>query len=416
MSTQNITLKTAPFQFGNFTPLQYQPQVADTGILRDSLTKIESRRREANATNDEYINKMNTIRNALDPSEYANFDEEFKNISNKIGELIDLGDSGEAIRLANTLGRDMAKDPKWMNKAKVKEQRDKWLQDAKAAGYSELTLRRMESENPYYDDGSGTFKHGTYHRVIPVADMLNITVGKTRTRHTGTSSTRETTGPTFSKDGKLISNPLSDNNTLDPNAKLLYESSSTTSNTSNVTELNKEDLYNTFKELSKTNEFNFSLRQLYTDNQWLYTEAERILNDPNASEKDKKQAMQDKQSALAAIGDENGFIPADDINNEDVFNKWVDRFAKQYFKVVSYRHTDTGSTTRRGISYNIGKSSQSGSGSGNGSGNSSLLSSLYPSGGTTGSYYAGEGEYSSDYDNGQPSATPSAGMKDVKSN
>lgn len=415
MSIQNITLKTAPFQFGNLTLSQYQQPVADTGILRDSLTKIESRRREANATNDEYINKMNTIRNALDPSEYADFDKEFKNISNKIGELIDLGDSGEAIRLANTLGRDMAKDPKWMNKAKVKEQRDKWLQDAKAAGYSELTLRRMESENPYYDDGSGTFKHGTYHRVIPVADMLNIAVGKTSTRHTGTSSTRETTGPTFSKDGKLISNPLLDNNTLDPTAKLLYDSSSTISNSFNVTELNEKDLYNTFKKLSKTNEFNFSLRQVYTDNQWLYTEAERILNDPNASERDKKQAMQDKQSALAAIGDENGFIPADDINNEDVFNKWVDKFAKQYFKVVSYRHTDTGSTIRSGISYNIGKSSNSRSNSGSDSGNSSLLSSLYPSGGTTGSYYAGEGEDSSD-DSGQPSAAPSAGMKDVKSN
>ena len=155
MPTPTISLKTIPFQFTESQPIAYEQPVADHRILQDALATQENRRREANQTRNAYETSIKAIRDTLDSSEYATFDKEFKEVSDRIGNLINLGDYGEAIRLANTVGHDMANDPKWQNKAQVKAQRDKWLQEMKQRGYDKYTMRMIEDENPYYDDNTG---------------------------------------------------------------------------------------------------------------------------------------------------------------------------------------------------------------------------------------------------------------------
>lgn len=409
MAIQTLSLKTAPLQFAEFKPVVYQQQVADKNILRDSLSRVEARRREANASKDSYIASVNAIRDVLDPSEYAGFDEEFKNVSNRIGELIELGDSGEAIHLANTVGRDMATDPKWKNKAQVKAQRDEWLKEAKSSGFDSVTIRRMEEENPYYDDNTGKFNHGTYNKVIPFSDIINMAVGRTPNRQSSNTTSTTTSGDTFSKDGKTTTNPLTKDKTLDTSASLLYSSSTSKTNGVNITELKEEDMYNTFKQLITEPSVNASLRQQFSDMQWLYAKSNSILEDPTASERDKLQAERDKQTALDMLQGEDGFLILGNENDEETFDAWVENNAKKYFKNAAYRHVSTQTSKTDTIDYNTGTKSGSGSDSDTTSGTN--VSDYGP--GTTSGYLAVEDD--SNKTNGSTNAAPSAAMKNVKS-
>ena len=100
--------------------------------------------------------------------------------------------------------------------------------------------------------------------------------------------------------------------------------------------------------------------------QYTYLKANEILEDPNATEEQKRQAAQDKQVALEALEGENGFLIKGDLDKEEVFDKWVDKQAQDYFKTVQYKHTSTESRSSTDIDYNIGSSSSSGSGNGGG--------------------------------------------------
>lgn len=361
MATPTLSLKTSPFQFSEFKPLVYQQELADKNILRDSMNKLESRRREANQTRNAYEASIKAIRDTLDPSEYNTFDKEFQEISDRIGNLIELGDSGEAIRIANTAAHDMANDPKWQNKAQVKAQRDKWLQEMKQRGYDSYTMRMIEDKNQYYDDGTGKFNHVDYAQPLPLADMWNIAVSRTPTHQDTKGGTTQSSSYGFSKDGKKVNTPLTKDNTIDPNVSMLYKTQSTVGGSTSTTELKAEDIYNTFKQLAKTSEFNGALRLRFDTMQYTYLKANEILEDPNATEEQKRQAAQDKQVALDALEGENGFLIKGDLDKEEVFDKWVDKQAQDYFKTVQYKHTSVTSNTANDIDYNIGSSKSDGS-------------------------------------------------------
>lgn len=350
MAIHTMTLKTAPLQFAEFKPIIYQQQVADKNILRDSLNKIEARRREANANKDAYIQSVSEIRDALDPTEYANFDKEFSTISNRIGELIELGDSGEAIRVATTAGRDMANDPKWKNKIQVKKQRDKWLADAKAAGYDDLTLRRMEDENPYQDNGDGVFKHLEYHKVYPLTDIAQVVISRTPTQQNTSGGTHTTGGDYFinSKTGEVLNTPLLNGKEVNPNlAGMSYSRQHSVGGSTSITELRTEDLYNTWKEIIKQPEYNYSLRQEFGNQLWAYKKAYQTFNNPNSSEEERKRAYNDMQVATQALQLESGFIlkPHSFEEQEEAFNKYTDLRFKELFKRAAYKHVSTQSDT-----------------------------------------------------------------------
>lgn len=367
MALPTMTLKTAPLQFAEFKPLVYQQQVADKNILRDSLNKIEARRREANANKDAYIQSVSEIRDFLDPTEYANFDKEFNNIYNRIGELIELGDSGEAIRVATTAGKDMANDPKWKNKIQVKKQRDKWLADAKASGYDDLTLRRMDKENPYQDNGDGVFKHLEYHKVYPLTDIGQVVISRTPTQQNTSGGTNTIGGDYFidSKTGKVSNTPLVDGKTVNPNlAGMSYSRQHSVGGSTSVTELRTEDLYNTWKEIIKQPEYNYSLRQEFSNQIWAYNDAYKTFNDPNSSEEERKIAYNDMQVATKALQLESGFLlkPHSFEEQEEAFNKYADLRFKELFKRAAYKHVSTQSNTSDVVNWGGAGTSSSGSG------------------------------------------------------
>ena len=406
MATPTLSLKTTPFQFSEFRPVAYQQEVADVNILRDSMNKIESRRREANQMRASYSSAISAIRDTLDPSEYAKFDEEFNEVSNRIGELIELGDTGEAIHLANTIGHDMANDPKWKNKAQVKSQRDKWVQEMKQRGYDSYTMRMIEDKNPYYDDGTGKFNHVEYAQPMALADMWNIAVSRTPPHQDSKGSTTQSSSYGFSKDGKKVNTPIKDN-AIDPNVSMLYKTQTTVGGSNTITELKAKDIYNTFKQLAKTSEFNGALRLRFDTMQYTYLKANEILEDPNATEEQKRQAAQDKQVALDALEGENGFLIKGDLDKEEVFDKWVDKQAQDYFKTVQYKHTSTESRSSNDIDYNLGSSSSSGSSGGGIFG--TLISSIL--GNPTTQSYTAVGK---DQDN-TVQVQPSSRLKNVQS-
>ncbi len=357
MEIPSLTLKTAPFQFAEFKPLAYQQEVADKNILRQSLNQIEIRRREANAMAEDIATKKDAARALLDPSEFANFDKEFEEVSDRINDMIALGDTGTAIQLANTIGRDMAHDVKWQNKARVKAERDKWLNEAKNSGYSALTLRRMEAENPYYDDGTGDFKHKEYEKDIPLPDIMRVVISNTKVHQSGSSSEVRNTSYGFNKNGKTVSSPIGQGNKIDDNIDLLYKTSTSRGGGINITELKEQDIIDTFKELSRSKEFAGSLRQTFDNLQWLYKEADKVLNDPNSTPDQIKKAIMDKEQAMDGLRDNNGFIINGDAWNEDVYDQWIDMTAKHYASLAAYKHVSTSSSKSNDIDYNVASAS-----------------------------------------------------------
>lgn len=409
MAIPNLTLKVAPFQFAEFKPLVYQQPVADTAIMRDSFNKREARRREANALAEDKLNTIKAIRGVLDPSEYSNFDKEFQELSDRAGELIALGDSGAAITLMNSAGRDMANDPKWQNKAQVKLQRDAWIDEAKKSGFSDITIRRMKKENPYYDDGTGTFKHAEYSRVIPFTDLFSIAVSKTHVDQNTTNNTRSGDSYGFSKDGQTVSSPIAKDKTIDPNVNFLYKSTYSNTNNISINELKEEDIYKTFQLLIKEPTINASLRQQFGDMQWLYNEANSVLNDPNSTDTQRTQAEQDMRTALDALEGENGFLILGDVNNEEVFDKWVTHMSKAYFKNAAYRDVSITTGRSSGMDYG-GGSHRSSSGGGNGIN----LSDLSPKNSATSPSYIVQEKIRNIY-NSLNLNTPSASMQEIVS-
>lgn len=411
MPTPTLSLKTTPFQFAEFKPIMYQQELADKNILRDSMNKLESRRREANQTRNAYEASIKAIRDILDPSEYGTFDKEFQEISDRIGNLIELGDSGEAIRIANTAAHDMANDPKWQNKAQVKAQRDKWLQEMKQRGYDSYTMRMIEDKNQYYDDGTGKFNHVDYAQPLPLADMWNIAVSRTPTHQDTKGGTTQSSSYGFSKDEKKVNTPLTKDNAIDPNVSMLYKTQSTVGGSTSTTELKAEDIYNTFKQLAKTSEFNGALRLRFDTMQYTYLKANEILEDPNATEEQKRQAAQDKQVALDALEGENGFLIKGDLDKEEVFDKWVDKQAQDYFKTVQYKHTSVTSNTANDIDYNLGSSRSGGSKSIG----QRILDYIMPSADGDSQSYTGIDTPSAGRSTNSVQVQPSGGMQNVQS-
>lgn len=353
MELPKLTLKTAPMQFAEFKPIVYEQQVADTGILRESLNKVEARRREANSLKDQKLEVIKNIRNVLDPSEYANFDKQVGELSNRLNELISFGDTGGAIALANNAGSAMANDPTWQNKAMVKAERDKWIAEAKQAGFDSVTIRRMEEENPYYDDGSGKFKHGDYYKSISVTDFLNLIARTTPTRQDAKGSTISRTGQTFSKDGKVISSPVTSDNTIDPNANLLSQATNSSSSTVSINELREIDMYNLFEVIRKDSSLNRGLRTNFRDMQYLYKKSKQILDNPYATEEERQRASDDLNTALESLEGEDGYIINGDADDNEVFDKWIENSARKYFKNVAYKHTSVTTSDTKSIGYNV---------------------------------------------------------------
>ena len=194
-----MSLKTVPIQFAEFKPVQYTPQIADSTLLAKSLSMQEARAEKARSALGSTDTLLNGIRNAINPEEYTWFENQANDIRKKIDDQIALGNTETAIKFAQEAGRDLARSVDMNNKVKANAIYQQELNKIKSGAYSELTKRRWEDTNTYYDNGTGNWKAKNFIPVkdISVSDVWANAVAKTPTRSKSSggnrSDTKETT-------------------------------------------------------------------------------------------------------------------------------------------------------------------------------------------------------------------------------
>ena len=103
-----------------------------------------------------------------------------------------------------------------------------------------------------------------------------------------------------------------------------------------------------FKDMLKDDNIIGALRQQYDNMIWLYNQANSVLNNPNATEEELKQARADLDVATSSLSNKDGFIY---VGNDENFNAWINAQAEQYFEDSEYRHTATSSNSSVTTSY-----------------------------------------------------------------
>ena len=361
-----MTLKTAPIQFAEFKPTQYTPQIADSTLLAKSLSMQEARAKDARTTLGNTDTLLNGIRNTINPEEYTWFENQANDIRKKIDEQITLGNTETAIRFAQEAGRDLARSTDMQNKVRANTVYQQELNRIKKGNYSELTKRRWEDSNTYYDDGTGTWdaKNFIPTKDISVSDVWAAAVAKTPTRNNTTSRNNSTTsqtlvdkaGNSIDADGKpikgLITETVDGKTTTTINNNVLGTAKTTTSSTNSSFGYNsksKEDIMNIFNDLMKDPNIFTGVKQQYDNLVWLYDKSTNIINNPNSTPEQIKQAKTDLLTAQSSLEDNDGFLHKD---NEDYFNTWVQKQANRYAEHSKFYNTSTSRGSTNSESYN----------------------------------------------------------------
>lgn len=179
----NMSLKQATFNQGSFTPATYTPQMADMNILANSLSKMEARQEKAaekqGAVDSALAKVESQLHNDKDTQQwFSNYKD---NIQKQIQSQIDVGDYGNAIRVATKLADKVMLDPAVQGRLKAEEKYQQEVKTQQArrdkGEISQNTYDWWLSSNPYkYEDNydsNGNIIGGTDYtsNFRPVADI-----------------------------------------------------------------------------------------------------------------------------------------------------------------------------------------------------------------------------------------------------
>ena len=352
-----MSLKTAPIQFAEFKPAQYTPQIADNTLLAKSLSMQEARAKEARSALGSTDTLLANIKNAINPEEYNWFENQANDIRKKIDDQIALGNTETAIRFAQEAGRDLARSVDMNNKVKANAAYQQELNKVKNGAYSELTKRRFEDTNKYYDDGTGNWKAENFIPVkdTSVADVWARAVANTPTRSKSSSSnrsdTRETTVDNAGRPIKAFTkeNVNGKSGTIINNNVLGVAKTITTSSnwSSGYTSKSKEDIMNIFNDLMSDPNIYAGVKQQYDNLVWLYDKSTSIINNPNSTPEQIKQAKTDLDTAQASLEDKDGFIHKD----ANYFKTWVQKQADRYAQHSEFYNTSSSKGSSYGEHY-----------------------------------------------------------------
>lgn len=352
-----MSLKTAPVQFAEFKPVQYTPQVADSTLLAKSLSMQEARAKEARSTLGNTDTLLNGIRNAINPEEYSWFENQANDIRKKIDDQIALGNTETAVRFAQEAGRDLARSIDMNNKVRANTVYQQELNKVESGAFSKLTKRRWKDSNKYYDDGTGNWTAKNFIPVddISVSDVWAKAVANTPTRSSTKSGSKSNTSDivvdnqgtetkaTVNEKVNGQSNKVVNTNVLGSVATVNTKSEWSSSYTSK----SKEDIMNIFNDLMSDPNIFAGVKQQYDNLVWLYDKSKSIIDDPNSTPEQIKQAETDLLTAQSSLEDKDGFIHKD--NN--YFKTWVKKQADRYAQHSEFRNTNVGSGTSDTINY-----------------------------------------------------------------
>lgn len=355
----SMSLKAAPIQYSAFTPVQYTPQIADSTLLAKSMAAQEARQKEANQYLLAIDTTLNEKRKLLNKADYDWMAQQADTIRAEVDKQLELGNWQSAIRVAQKAARDLNRNTELEDRIKANEVYTTERNKIQTGNYSPYTKRRWDAINQYKFNGTAdwtpTFKPVTD---MSVADVWNIAVNRTPTRSKSSSSSKTSNSSTFlDNNGNIIKNITEKQTDDQGNTNTIvadgivgtYSTTSTTKGGStSVQEKRESDIITIFNDMLKDDNIRGALRQEYDNMIWLYEQANSIINNPNATAEELKQARADLDVATSSLSNKDGFIY---VGKDEDFNAWVKAQAAQYAKDSAYRHTSTSSNSSVTTSY-----------------------------------------------------------------
>lgn len=354
-----MSLKVAPMQFATFTPMQYTPQTADPTLLAKSMAAQEARQEKAN----QYLLAIDTTladkRKSLNKADYDWLAQQAENARAEVDKQLELGNWQSAIRAAQQAARDLTRNTELEDRIRANEIYTTERNKIQSGNYSPYTKRRWDAINKYSFNGTADWQPiFTPTPDMSVADIWNIAVSRTPVRSKSSSSSKTRNSHTFlDNNGNLVNN-ITEQYTDDKGnvntraAEGIIGTYSTTNTTeggsSSVQEKRESDIIAIFNDMLKDNNIKGALRQEFDNMVWLYDQANSIINNPNATKEELKQAKADLDVATSSLSNKDGFIY---VGKDEDFDAWLNAQAEQYAKDSAYRHTSTTSNSSITSSY-----------------------------------------------------------------
>lgn len=355
-----MSLKVAPMQFATFTPTQYTPQTADPTLLSRSMAAQEARQEKAN----QYLLAIDTTlaekRKSLNKADYDWLAQQAENARAEVDKQLELGNWQSAIRVAQQSARDLTRNTELEDRIRANEIYTAERNKIQSGNYSSYTKRRWDDINKYSFNGTAdwqpTFKPTTD---MSVADIWNLAVSRTPIRSKSSSWSKTRNNHTFlDNNGNLVTD-ITEQHTDDSgntNTKVAdgivgtYSTTTTsTGGNSSVQEKRESDIIAMFNDMLKDDNIRGALRQEFDNMIWLYNKANDVINNPNSTEEELKQARADLDVAKSSLSNKDGFMY---VGKDEDFDAWVNAQAVQYAKDSAYRHTSTSSSSSITSSYN----------------------------------------------------------------
>lgn len=352
-----MSLKTVPVKFAEFKPIQFTPQIDDGTLLAKSLAMQEARAEKARNALGNTDTLLNGIKNAINPEEYTWFENQANDIRKKIDDQIALGNTETAIRFAQEAGRDLARSVDMNNKVKANAAYQQELNKVESGAYSKITKRRWKDLNKYYDNGTGNWTAENFIPVndISVADVWARAVSNTPTRSSTKGGSKSNTSQQLvDTSGRPIKATI--NETINGktskivNTNVLGPLTTTTSSSnwsSGYTSKSKEDIMNIFNDLMSDSNIFAGVKQQYDNLVWLYDKSKSIIDDPNSTPEQIKQAKTDLLTAQSTLEDKDGFVHKDD----NYFKTWVQKQADRYAEHSKFYNTSSSHGTSNSTTY-----------------------------------------------------------------
>lgn len=354
-----MSLKAAPIQYSAFTPVQYTPQTADSTLLAKSMAAQEARQEKAN----QYLLAIDSTlaekRKLLNKADYDWMAQQADAVRSEVDRQLELGNWQSAIRVAQQSAKDLTRNTELEDRIKANEVYTAERNKIQTGNYSPYTKRRWDAINQYKFNGTADWTP-TFSPVpdMSVADIWNIAVGRTPIRSKSSSQSRTSNSHTFvDNNGDLVTDITeqhedgqgnSNTRVADGVVGTFSTTTTTKGGSSSVQEKRESDIIAIFNDMLKDYNIRGALRQEYDNMIWLYDQANSVINNPNATEEELKQAKADLDVATSSLSNKDGFIYA---GNDEDFNAWVNAQAAQYAKDSAYRHTSTSSNSSVTTSY-----------------------------------------------------------------
>lgn len=351
MAIPNITLKTIDFKPSiRFTPTEYKSSRPDATILPKSLQTQEARETQARTNKTAITEKFSELRPDLDKSELSWLDAEEDRINNNIKTQIDLGNTESAIRMAQEEADNLAGNKSLQYKVLANKQRQEWLKGINSQTRSALSKRYIEALNPYYDDGTGTWKpQFAPEYEVDIVGLQQLAANLTPVR--SKSNQKEGDNNIFvDSDGNTVN--VNNLNPAQLVSKMLTGDANlfgagTTSKYDSYSMKTSEDMRKLFTDILSEGKIARALHFKFNEQLWGYQEAERLLNDPNLTEAQRIQAQSDIDEFDKLMKDENGirYTPSQ-------YEKWLQDKVVSAFVHMEYKNTQHSESSHMG--YNVG--------------------------------------------------------------